>query len=130
MTIEAPTKRMLIAHRLTLVGYLGLILLIPTWNLLWYPSNQFSNTTITIMWLIPLIFPGWGLFKGKAYTHAWSGFIAVLYICHALTCFVTNFNEWPAITLELILASLFLFAGMYFAKWRGEQLGLQLPKNK
>ncbi|MGX5173741.1 DUF2069 domain-containing protein [Aliikangiella sp. IMCC44653] len=130
MTIEAPTPRMLLAHRLTLIGYFGLILLIPVWNLAWFPSPQFSNTTLTVMWLIPLAFPAWGLIQGKAYTHAWSGFIAVLYICHALTSFVTNFNEWPAITLELIFASLFLFAGMYFAKWRGEQLGLQLPKNK
>lgn len=130
MSIPAPSPSMLLAHRLTLVGYFGLIILIPVWNLIWYPSEQFSNKVLTGFWLFPLVFPFYGLIKGKAYTHAWSGFIAVIYICHALTSLVTNFNELAAILLELIFASLFLFAGMYFAKWRGEQLGLQLPKNK
>jgi uncharacterized membrane protein len=130
MTIAPPTPKMLLAHRLTLVGYFGLIMFIPVWNLWWYPSATISNEVITGMWLIPLLFPLVGLVKGQAYTHAWSGFIAVIYICHALTSLVTHFHELAAILIELILASLFLFGGMYFAKWRGEQLGLQLPKNK
>lgn len=130
MTIQPPTKQMLIAHRLTLSGVFGLIILIPVWNLWWYPSSIFSNQFLTGLWLLPLAFPLPGLLKGKAYTHAWSGFIAVLYICHALTSLVTNFSEIFAILLELVFASLFLFGGMYFAKWRGEQLGLQLPKKK
>ncbi len=128
--IEAPTPPMLLAHRITLIGYFGLITFIPFWNLVWYPSDQFNNQVVTGFWLFPLIFPLLGLLKGKAYTHAWSGFIAVIYICHALTCLVTNLNEWPAIMIELVLSTLFLFGGMYFAKWRGEQLGLQLPKKK
>ena len=128
--IEAPTPQMMLAHRTTLIGYFGLIAFIPFWNLVWYPSEQFNNQVITGFWLFPLIFPLVGLIKGKAYTHAWSGFIAVIYICHALTCLITNLNEWPAILIELILSSMFLFGGMYFAKWRGEQLGLQLPKKK
>lgn len=129
-TIEPPTPQMLLAHRITLIGYFGLIIFIPIWHLVWFPSTQFNNEVITGFWLFPLIFPMVGLIKGKAYTHAWSGFLAVIYICHALTCLVTNLNEWPAILIELILSSMFLFGGMYFAKWRGEQLGLQLPKKK
>lgn len=129
-TRPEPTSTMLMAHRLTLTGYFGLLLLIPLWNLLWYPSQTFSNHVVTLLWLLPLLFPMVGLLKGKAYTHAWSGFISVIYICHALTSAITNPGELPAIILELLLAGLFLFAGTYYAKWRGEQLGLQLPKNK
>ena len=130
MAIPAPSPKTLLAHRLTLIGYCGLVLLIPVWNLWWYPSEKFNNQVLTMIWLIPLAFPMLGLLKGKAYTHAWSGFIAVIYICHALTSLLTNPNEFMAILLELALASLFLFGGMFFAKWRGEQLGLQLPKKK
>ncbi|MET1253641.1 DUF2069 domain-containing protein [Aliikangiella maris] len=125
-----PTSRMRLAHRLTLFSYFGLILLIPSWNLWWYPSTQFSNLTLTFIWIFPLLFPLAGLIKGKAYTHAWSGFIAVIYICHGLTALLTNPQELPAILCELLLSSIFLFSSMYFAKWRGEQLGLQLPKSK
>ena len=126
--IPPPSPAMLLAHRLTLTSYLGLIILIPVWNLWWFPSEIFSNTVLTVVWLIPLAFPLTGLLKGKAYTHAWSGFIAVIYICHALTSLITNKNEIIPIFLELTLSTIFLFASMYFAKWRGEQLGLALPK--
>jgi len=126
----APTTKMIYAHKITLIGYWGLIILIPIWNIWWYPSDLYSNKTITLLWLFPLIFPMFGLLKGKAYTHAWSGFIAVIYICHGLATLITAFNEIVPIILEVIFASMFLFGGMYFARWRGEQLGLQLPKKK
>ncbi len=124
------TAKMLKARQLTLIGYWGLVVLIPVWNLWWYPSQIFSNKVVTMFWLIPLMFPMLGLIRGKAYTHAWSGFIAVIYVCHGLGSLITSFNEILPIILEVILSCLFLFGGMYFAKWRGEQLGLQLPKKK
>ncbi len=128
--MPALTERMILAHRITLTGYWGLVVLIPIWNLLWFPSTQYSNKTITIFWLIPLLFPMFGLLKGKAYTHAWSGFIAVIYICHALASLVTSFDELIPILLELVLSTMFLLGGTYFARWRGIQVGLQLPKKK
>jgi len=67
---------------------------------LWFPSERFSNITLTIVWLLPLAFPFIGLIKKKPYTYAWSGFIAVLYVCHALTCLITNKDEIMAILLE------------------------------
>lgn len=129
-SVEAPTKSMLKAHKITLIGYWGLVILIPVWNLWWYPSEIYSNRTMTLIGLFPLIFPMFGLLKGKAYTHAWSGFIAVIYICHGFASLVTNLNEVLAIALEIIFSTMFLLGGMYFARWRGIQLGLQLPKKK
>jgi len=129
-TIEAPTEQMLKAHRITLMGYWGLVILIPCWNLWWFPSKLYSNQSITIFWLIPLIFPMFGLLKGRAYTHAWSGFIAVIYICHGLASLITSFNEIIPILFEIMLATMFLLGGMYFARWRGVQLGLQLSSPK
>lgn len=131
-SIELPplTSKMLRAHQSTLIGYWGLVVLIPLWNLWWYPSELFSNKVVTIFWLLPLIFPMFGLIRGKAYTHAWSGFVAVIYVSHAFGSMIVSFDEIIPILFELVLSSLFLFGGMYYAKWRGEQLGLQLPKKK
>ena len=125
-----PTQAMLTARRITLFGYFGLVLLVPVWNLWWYPSATYSNGVLTGVWLFPLLFPAMGLLQGKAYTYAWSGFIAVIYISHALTSLLTSLEEILPIALELVFSIAFLFGGMYFAKWRGEQLGLQLPKSK
>lgn len=129
-SVAAPTEQMLKAHRITLIGYWGLVALTPIWNLWWYPSEIYSNRSITVFWLIPLIFPMFGLIKGKAYTHAWSGFIAVLYICHGLTALITSIEEIIPIILEVAFGTMFLLGGMYFARWRGVQLGLQLPKKR
>jgi uncharacterized membrane protein len=130
MSDIAPTKNMMLAHKITLLGYFGLFLLIPFWNLWWYPATSHSNKVIIGIWLIPLIFPMVGLIKGKAYTHAWSGFIAVIYICHGLASLITHSDQMLPAIIETLLGCMFLFGGMYFAKWRGEQLGLQLPKKK
>ena len=130
ISIEAPSEAMLKAHKVTLIGYWALVILIPIWNLWWFPSDQYSNKTLTILWLFPLVFPMSGLIKGKAYTHAWSGFIAVIYICHGLASLITSINEIVPILLEILFASMFLGGGMIFARWRGVQLGLQLPKKK
>ena len=128
--IIAPSESILYAQKVTLYGYWSLVVLIPIWNLWWFPSSQYSNKTLTILWLIPLMFPMFGLMKGKAYTHAWSSFIAVIYICHGFASLITSFDEIIPILLEIIFASMFFGGGMVFARWRGTQLGLQLPKKK
>lgn len=128
--LPALTTRMRKAHQSTLIGYWGLVILIPAWNLWWYPSEMFSNKVITVFWLLPLTFPMLGLIRGKAYTHAWSGFIAVIYVCHGFASLITSLDEIIPISFEIVFANMFLFGGMYYAKWRGEQLGLQLPKKK
>ena len=116
------TQPVSIAYSLALIGYFGLIVLIPVWNLWWYPSENFSNLTLTIIWLVPLAFPLIGILKKNPYTFSWSGFIAVLYICHALTCLITNKDEIVPTLFELVLSSLFLFGSMYFTRWRNQQL--------
>jgi uncharacterized membrane protein len=123
------TQKMQYAHKITLMGYWGLIFLIPIWHLLWFPSKTYSNQIISFFWLLPLTFPLFGLLKGKAYTHAWSGFIAVIYMCHGATALVTM-NELIPSLLEIFFSTSFLMGGMFFARWRGIQLGLQLPKKK
>jgi len=130
MNIPAPDKNSLLLHRLSLLGYFGLLVFIPIWHLLWYPNAMVNPKVITLFWLVPLFFPLRGLLKGKAYTHAWSGFIATIYVCHALASYVTHPDEWLASSIELLLSSTFLVSATLFARRRGEQLGLQLPKRK
>jgi uncharacterized membrane protein len=123
------TKPMQLSYGLTLIGYFGLILLIPIWNLWWFPSERQSfNITLTVLWLIPLVFPMIGLIKKNPYTFSWSGFIAALYLCHALTCLITNKDETFPTLLELLLASLFFFGSMYFSRWRTQQISSMIAK--
>jgi len=82
------------------------------------------------LWL-PLWFPLLGILRGKAYTFAWANFIVMIYFIHSLTHLwvSSGLTLWLAIT-EL-LASCLMFVGCtYYAKFRGQELGLKIPKLK
>ena len=84
----------------------------------------------TLIWLLPLLLPGYGLIKGKPYTAAWSNFVVMLYYMHALTIMYTDPDERYLAVLEFILANCMLFGNGIYARMQGKQLGLGLPKLK
>jgi len=118
-------------QRLAQCGYVGLLLLVPIWHLyLSPPTMGISPWLITSIWFIPLLFPLKGVIKGNPYTYAWSGFIALIYIMHACVIIMSNEQEVVLATFELVFASLFLIGNIYFAKYKGQALGLSIRKKK
>ena len=118
-------------QRLAQCGYFGLLLLVPLWHLyLSPPTLQISPWLITSIWLIPLLFPLKGIIKGNPYTYAWSGFIALIYIMHACVIIMSDQQERVLGIIELLFASLFLIGNIYFAKYKGQELGLSIRKKK
>jgi uncharacterized membrane protein len=118
------------------IGYFLLLLLIPIWHL-WLspPALGISPWLIITIWFVPLLFPLKGIIQGNPYTFAWCGFLALMYIMHAVviiyTAYIENsFMELSLAILELIFASLFLIGNIYFAKYRGQELGLSIRKKK
>lgn len=118
------------------IGYFSLMLLIPLWHL-WLspPALGLSPWLITAIWFIPLIFPFRGIVRGNPYTFAWCGFLALLYIMHAIVVIYSAYLEGIQIELlmsilELCFASLFLIGCIYFAKYRGQELGLSIRNKK
>lgn len=118
-------------QRIAKCGYFGLLILVPFWHLyLSPPPLGISPVLITLIWLIPLLCPLKGIIQGNPYTYAWSGFISLIYIMHGSVIIMGNDQElWLAI-IEFILASLFLAGNIYFAKYRGIELGLSIRKKK
>ena len=76
------------------------------------------------------MFPLRGIIKGNPYTYAWSGFIALIYIMHACVIIMSDEQERMLAVVELGLASLFLMGNIYFAKYKGQELGLSIRKKK
>jgi uncharacterized membrane protein len=118
------------------IGYFLLLLLVPIWHL-WLspPALGLSPWLIVTIWFIPLLFPLKGVIQGNPFTFAWCGFLALLYIMHAVviiyTAYLENNNiELAMATLELIFSSIFLMGNIYFAKYRGQELGLSIRKKK
>jgi len=112
---------------ITLFGYFGLLLFMPLWLIILSPSAMpywFSLLVFTL----PLLFPFKGLVMGNPYTYAWSNFVVIIYFLHSITTLwvMPEDRMWAAI--ELVLASIMFLGGTYYAKYRGQELGLSLRK--
>lgn len=118
------------------ISYFALIVLAPVWHL-WLspPPLNMNPWLITGIWFVPLLIPMRGIIRGNPYTFAWCGFVALFYMMHALVIIYSAYLESIPMELclasiELLLASLFLFGCIYFAKYRGRELGLSIRTKK
>ena len=126
--MAVKTARYLTLGRL---GFFGLWLLQPVW-ILWLAPPQLGSPYVLLglLWL-PLWLPLYGIVKGHAYTMAWANFIVMIYFLHSLTnLWVSSGMQWGLSLLELILASIMFIGCTYYARYRGQELGLKIPKLK
>lgn len=115
-------------RKIALVGYFGLLGFMPLW-LVWLEPSSLGAGLAIGLFFIPLLFPIRGLLAGNPYTYAWSNFIVMWYFLHSLTSLWVSDNKiYPSI--ELILASVMFFGATYYAKYRGQELGLSIRKEK
>ncbi|MBZ9613593.1 DUF2069 domain-containing protein [Rheinheimera maricola] len=122
------TVRYLLLGRL---GFFGLWLLQPLW-ILWLAPPQLGSPYVLLglLWL-PLWLPFYGIVKGHAYTMAWANFIVMIYFLHSLTnLWVSTGAHRMLSLLELVLACMMFIGCTYYARYRGQELGLKIPKLK
>lgn len=126
--MSAQTTRFLFLGRL---GYFGLLLLQPIWILYLAPPQLGSPwVLLTLLWL-PLWFPLYGIIKGHAYTLAWANFVVMIYFLHSLThLWVSDGLRQFLALIELVLACLMFIGCTYYARNRGQELGLKIPRLK
>ena len=126
--MAAHTARYLLLGRL---GFFGLWLLQPLW-ILWLAPPQLGNAYVllALLWL-PLWLPFYGIVKGHAYTLAWANFIVMIYFLHSLTnLWVASGMQLYLSILELLLATMMFTGCTYYARFRGMELGLKIPRLK
>lgn len=119
-------------QRIALTGYFSLLIFMPLWLIVLNPSDGLSPWLSVMMFVGPLLFPMKGLIQGNPYTYAWANFIVMLYFLHSLTTLWVSEDDLIWATLELTFTSMMFFGGTYYAKYRGQELGLSIrkPKNK
>lgn len=116
--------------KITLVSYFSLLFFMPLWLIVLNPSTGLSPTLSIIMFTVPLLFPLKGLVQGNPYTYAWSSFIVMIYFLHSLTTLWVSRSDFFYALIELTLATTMFIAGTYYAKYRGQELGLSIRKKK
>lgn len=116
--------------KMALVGYFSLLFFMPLWLLVLSPSEALSTSTTLLLFVLPLLFPLKGILQGNPYTFAWANFIVLIYFLHSLTTLWVLPSDRIWATLELIFASIMFFGCSYYAKYRGQELGLSIRKKK
>lgn len=117
-------------RKIALTGYFSLLVYMPLWLLVINPSTSLSTTTTLALFTLPLLFPLKGLLQGNPYTYAWSNFIVLIYFLHSLTTLWVSPADRIWALLELIFASAMFLGATYYAKYRGQELGLSIRKKK
>lgn len=123
--ISTPNLR-----KVALLGYFSLLIFMPLWLLVLSPSESLSTLTTLILFTLPLLFPLKGLLQGNPYTYAWSNFIVLIYFLHSLTTLWVLPSDRVWAILELIFASTMFLGCSYYAKYKGQELGLSIRKPK
>ncbi|QIZ76915.1 DUF2069 domain-containing protein [Ferrimonas lipolytica] len=123
-TMSAPSQRL---KATAVTGYLLSLALLSTWSVIGQSSY---SVAFQYGLLIPLLFPAVGLLKGKPYTHAWSGFVASLYLLSSATSWWVYPQERIIASATIVVLLIWIVASTYFARSRGRELGLGLKKLK
>lgn len=116
--------------KMALFGYFSLLFFMPLWLLVLSPSDSLSTSTTLILFILPLLFPLKGLLQGNPFTYAWANFIVLIYFLHSLTTLWVLPSDRIWAILELIFASIMFLGCSYYAKYRGQELGLSIRKKK
>ncbi|MCW8863612.1 MAG: DUF2069 domain-containing protein [Colwellia sp.] len=117
-------------RKMALFGYFSLLIYMPIWLIVLSPNSALSTTTSLLLFTLPLLFPLKGLLQGNPYTYAWSNFIVLIYFLHSLTTLWVIPEERHWALLELVFASTMFIGCSYYAKYRGQELGLSIRKAK
>ncbi|WP_019027682.1 DUF2069 domain-containing protein [Colwellia piezophila] len=116
--------------KIALTGYFSLLFFMPLWLIVLSPSESLSIPTSLFMFVLPLLFPLKGMLQGNPFTYAWSNFIVLIYFLHSLTTLWVLPADRIWAILELVFASTMFFGASYYAKFRGQELGLSIRKKK
>lgn len=120
-------------QRLQNIGKYNYLALIAYYPVLFFAldpnASNLSFFTLTFFWL-PMLFAVPGLVKGNPYTYAWSNFVLMWCFMHGLTAIWTFTGNKLFIVTELVFLTLAFIGNTYFARYRGRELDMALPKIK
>ena len=101
---------------LALTGYFGTFALIVAWYGWLSPPTGLPVYIALLALGTPLLLPLRGLLHGRPYTYAWSLFLALGYLTHALIELYSTATDRPYALLELALSLLWFGAGIMYVR--------------
>ena len=102
--------------QLALFSFFGLMISLICWITLGEHSSNYPVSAWLIIALIPLLFPLRGLLHGNPYTHAWTGFLMLLYFSHGVgeVYSAQGFDLYAS--LEVLFSSMTFISSIVFIR--------------
>lgn len=112
------SDRTRITYWITLSGYFGLFALMMLWPTLLAPPERLPISMAIIIMVGPLLLPLRGLLHGRAYTFAWAGFIALIYLLHGMVEAYSSPDVRLLALVEVVFSLAFFFGAVFYARWK------------
>ncbi|MEM7291771.1 MAG: DUF2069 domain-containing protein [Pseudomonadota bacterium] len=102
----------------TLLGYFGLLILLLNWHTWLSPPTEVPRALLLIVLVVPLLFPMRGLLHERAYTHAWTSFLALGYFALGIDIVYTSEIDRTLGVLQIVFSTLLFFGCVYFPRYQ------------
>lgn len=104
-----------------LIAYFGLFTGLILW-FTWLAPPERSSISVALLGFVgPLLLPLRGILHGRAYTHAWTSMLALLYFTHGVVEAWSNAEERIWASGEVIFSVWLFTASAFFARCRARQ---------
>ena len=105
----------------SLVGYFGLLFLIPLWHLVIDPLPPELVSYTLLIQAGPLLFALRGILHGRPYTHAWASFLALIYFIAGIS-FASDETRRTFGLIVTVLSLVFFIGCVFYARYMGRHL--------
>ena len=124
MTLMSPEKSERIVracHAAAIVSLIGLIVLCVAWETVLAPLKPGGSWLI--LKVLPLLFPLFGILRGKRYTYQWASMLSLFYFTEGVVrSWSDRAPSAQLALLEILLTTIFFFATVFFAKFTAPSL--------
>jgi uncharacterized membrane protein len=107
-------------HYGSIASLIGLILLGLAWELWLAPLRP--GGSFLVLKVIPLLFPLFGVLRGKRYTYQWASMLILVYFTEGVVRAYSDSGVSATLGgVEIALSVLFFFCAIYYARLTGRQ---------
>lgn len=108
-------KRIVVLHYASIASLIALIFLLVAWEGWLAPLKP--GGSMLILKVLPLLFPLFGILRGKRYTYQWASMLILLYFTEGVVRAWSDqgLSAWLA-GGEIILSIIFFLSAIYYAR--------------